>query len=288
MVRPLWLDAYLLYLPGPVFLLPILVLLLSARGTKASIFRLFTACLLTFNWLLPLRLNLKESPGPYRLVTLNIQSQDTNVVQAIVQLRELDPDFICLQEIWQRPELEIATKYLPNYKLLGAATDEYKRKNFNEGTFLAVREDWSVDQLSLKEESALAKVSRGNNKLVVVSVHAPRSKSFYPAGLKETVQEQTQKGEELMNELANFTAPCLVAGDFNAPEGGPALKLLDNRFHYAFHQAGSGFGLSFPSKFPFVRIDHVLGTSQIKFTDFETRDFGSDHLGIIVDFEVSH
>ena len=288
MIRPFGLDAYLLYLPGLFFILPLLLLLVCSRRTKISFFRLSMALLLVFHWLLPLRLHHTDSlRAQYRLVSLNVQSHSSDVQAATRRLRALKPDFICFQEIWHRPELEDLEQLLSDYLVIGAAPDESERQNFNEGTFLAIRNDWNVEETSLKEESAVAKVSRGDETVIVVSVHAPRAKSFSPSGLRQTIEEQTGKSEELRDELSAFQDPILIAGDFNAPESGPAFKILGKRFHSAFRQAGTGFGLTFPSAFPLARIDHALGTKEVLFTRYRTQHFGSDHLGLVVDFQVS-
>ena len=152
---------------------------------------------------------------------------------------------------------------------------------------MAIRNDWEIKQSVLQEEDAIARVTRGNIHLVVVSIHAPRAQGFFPAGLRQTLTEQTVVANELRDRLATYPEPSVIAGDFNAPESGPAFKILGSRFHSAFHQAGRGLDLTFPSSFPIARIDHALGTKEISFTNYKTRDFGSDHLGLIVDFEVS-
>ena len=261
--------------------------MLCSRRGKLSLLRLVVAVALTFGWLFPLKWHRDRSlPSDYRLVSLNIQSQATDLHRAVETIRMFKPDFVCLQEIWHRPELEKVESLLPDYRVLGAASGEFERQSFNEGTFLAVRSDWSIEASSLKEETALLHVCRGDAKLVVVSIHAPRAKSFFPSGLRQTVEEQVDKSEELKEELAAIEGPIILAGDFNAPESGPAFKILGGRFHSAFEQAGSGLGQSFPSGFPVIRIDHVMGTAEVDFTRYETHDFGSDHLGLVASFKI--
>ena len=286
--RPIWVEAYLLYLPGAAFVIPLILLLAYSRPTKGSLCRSLGALLLVFGWLFPFGLARTVNRSyDCRLVSLNIQSQSTNLQRAIAKIRALKPDFVCIQEIWHQAKLAEAEQFLPDYLVFGAASREKERARFNAGTFLAIRKDWKVKEVSLTEESAIAEISRDGVALAVVSVHAPRAKGFAPASLLQTVTEQTKNGIELRDELAGVQAPIIIAGDFNAPESGPAFKILGERFHSAFEQAGTGFGLTFPSGFPLTRIDHALGTREIVFAGYRTEDFGSDHLGLIVDFEIS-
>jgi vancomycin resistance protein VanJ len=285
-MTPLWVDAYLLYLPGFVFLLPLLALTFCSRRGWLSMFRLSLALAITFGYLFVIRWNSPDTKGgEYGLVSLNLQSHATDVGGAIQEIQTFKPDFVCFQEIWHRPQLELVESLLENYQVLGAASDDDKRQTFNDGTFVAIREDWKIEESSLKEESALVRVSRSKENLVIVSVHGPRSKQIHPSGLKLTAKEQREKAEELASELSDFSEPIIIAGDFNAPESGPAFKILTTRFHQAFHQAGSGFGLTFPATFPLARIDHVLGTEQVRFIRYQAHDFGSDHLGLVVDIQ---
>lgn len=286
-INPLGVDAYLLYAPGVAFILPLIAVTACSRPTRASALRLIGATLLTFSYLCPARYHSPKNGNiDIRLVSLNIRAQATDMQAAIREITSLHPDFICLQEIWHRVDLEEAIKLLPEYKILGAASRTPRRNKFNEGTFLAVRQDWSVIKTSLKEESAVARLSRRDHEIVVGSVHAPRSNSLDPQGFMQTVREQVEQAKNLDLELRSFQVPVVIAGDFNAPESGPAFKILKPHLHSAFGQSGSGLGLSYPSKRPLIRIDHAMGTKEILFTDFKTHDFGSDHLGLIVDFRL--
>ncbi|MCA9778731.1 MAG: endonuclease/exonuclease/phosphatase family protein [Candidatus Eremiobacteraeota bacterium] len=283
--RPFWLDAYLLYVPGIFFILPLILVIACSQITKLSITRLVLSAWIVFVWLCPLEARIEDQQnGPYRIVSINIQSHVTDLSIALRDLRALNADFICIQEIWHRRELVSIENALKGYRVLGAASKDFRRQNFNEGTFVAVRQDWKISNSILKEEFAILEVSRSAEKFNIASIHGPRSSHFGPTDVVQTAQEQRDTAIELSNELKNSSSPTVIAGDFNSPESGPAFKILDANYHQAFKQAGSGLGLTFPSGFPLARIDHVLGSKQIKFTGYTTRDFGSDHLGIIVHF----
>jgi endonuclease/exonuclease/phosphatase (EEP) superfamily protein YafD len=73
--------------------------------------------------------------------------------------------------------------------------------------------------------------------------------------------------------------PVIVAGDFNLP--GLSHIVRDNLgdLDDAFVRAGRGFGYTYPSKLPFLRIDRIFTGRGLRPVDFRLGDpFASDHL----------
>ena len=67
----------------------------------------------------------------------------------------------------------------------------------------------------------------------------------------------------LLREAAEG-GPLIVAGDFNTPPRGELYATLASRFTDAFAQAGWGFGNTYSSRWPVVRIDHVWFSSDVQ------------------------
>lgn len=87
--------------------------------------------------------------------------------------------------------------------------------------------------------------------------------------------------ENLMREVRASPRPVIIAGDFNLP--GLSHVVHDNLggFDDGFVRAGRGFGYTYPSKFPFLRIDRIFTGPGLRTVDFrlgQTR--ASDHLCI--------
>jgi vancomycin resistance protein VanJ len=82
--------------------------------------------------------------------------------------------------------------------------------------------------------------------------------------------------------------PFIISGDTNLP----ALSAIGRR-HFsgltdAFADVGLGFGYTFPSKRPWMRIDRVLGSDGVRFADVHVGPLGaSDHRPLFVDLELS-
>ena len=69
-----------------------------------------------------------------------------------------------------------------------------------------------------------------------------------------------QTAKRLRNMLKNADAPLpdIALGDFNMTRRGAALKTAFPNLVHAYDQAGSGYGATYPRKFPLFHIDHIL------------------------------
>ena len=107
---------------------------------------------------------------------------------------------------------------------------------------------------------------------------------------EQQLQVQALLGETwMMSE--GFTAPAILLGDFNATPFSQTYRML----HTALRDAQAGRRVpptsTFPSRFPFMRIDHVFLAGDIEVTDiFSPYDararVASDHLPLVVDIDV--
>jgi endonuclease/exonuclease/phosphatase (EEP) superfamily protein YafD len=285
--RPLGLDVYLLYLPGVVFL-TLLVPLVGfglLKGNGLRWFSLAFGTLIILGGLSPLRLHLsKQDAGSLRIVSLNVQSYGTDLEASMRLLTGLKPDFICIQEIWTRDHLKQVMDQCPDYEFQSHPDEREVENYFVFGTFVAVGRGWQSEMVAGPGETASVLVKKGGQELAVVSWHGRKTHKYGPLGMLDTANLQRKQAEEL-NETSQGSTHTIIAGDFNAPDSGPAFKVLKD-YHSAFHQAGTGFGLTYPAKHPFMRIDHILGSEDIEFSNFRTFDCGSDHLGIVTEFRI--
>ncbi len=62
--------------------------------------------------------------------------------------------------------------------------------------------------------------------------------------------------------------PVIVAGDTNLPSPSPLLRNELGFLNDGFASVGRGFGYTFPTKYPFLRIDRVLASDDLRFTRF--------------------
>ena len=73
--------------------------------------------------------------------------------------------------------------------------------------------------------------------------------------------------------------PAIIAGDTNLPGLSRIFREYLDGFADAFASVGRGFGYTYPSKLPFMRIDRILTNGKLQAVDFRVGDTrASDHL----------
>ena len=79
--------------------------------------------------------------------------------------------------------------------------------------------------------------------------------------------------------------PLVVGGDFNSPPDSYACRRMRESLQSAFASAGSGFGWSFPSNHPLLRIDHLFASADMRVLDCRVLPTGaSGHCPLVADF----
>ena len=58
-----------------------------------------------------------------------------------------------------------------------------------------------------------------------------------------------------------------------------------SRYSDGFRACGVGFGYTFPAKQPWMRIDRVFASSELRFTDFKVGCASSDHRCVIAELQ---
>jgi endonuclease/exonuclease/phosphatase family metal-dependent hydrolase len=104
-------------------------------------------------------------------------------------------------------------------------------------------------------------------------------------GLRKHIAWWDHQLERLVGGLSEMRdIPFLVGGDFNVPSDHAGMAALGASLRFAHEDAGWGYGYTRPTRSPWFRIDHILGTPEWVFTRcWVGPDFGSDHLPLIAD-----
>ena len=284
-VGPVGVDVYLLYLPGFVFS-PFLLLLfvLCRRFSRQDLALLVSSVLIFFVWLQPLRWN-RQAEGEVWIVSANIRAYETDLRKASSALEEINPDFLCLQEVWTRDQLNEISQALPGYQFFGNSEDDQVETHFRSGTFVAAARGWDCIRLDSADHASTVLARQGERKVLVSSFHGLKEFKYDPTTMLSTAELQREQASALRERLDDYPGmPAVVGGDFNAPLSGPARKVLD--LSDAFSSSGNGFGLTFPAKYPILGLDRVLGRG-LQFKSFQTLNVGSDHLAVVVSFDFS-
>ena len=109
---------------------------------------------------------------------------------------------------------------------------------------------------------------------------------------EQRLQTTCLLGPEWLGSAAASAKPMILLGDFNATPRYAAYQVLVKRLHSARRLAGARHSaLTFPSRMPMLRIDHVfvsdgIAVGGVHAPDTELAKVASDHLPLVADFRV--
>jgi vancomycin resistance protein VanJ len=309
-----WLPLVGLYAPPVGFLFPApIVLAVTWRwGTRPWFALQLAAALFALFGLLGLELGLRrdgpaaQNPNVIRLVSYNIDLGARGIPAIVAQAMKFQPNLVLLQEAheglevelrqafagWhvdQRGQFFIASRF-PIVEVREPASLHYQagdgggRRDGDGGAhFMAYTVDTNlgpIDVFSVHTTSPREGLEdmRGQGFLYelrhgrVLIGHGADTLTFNAYRRRRQVEAVAAAARSSRN-------PVIVAGDFNLP----ALSRIahDNLgdFEDAFARAGRGFGYTYPSKLPFLRIDRIFTARGLRPVDFRVGDpLASDHL----------
>jgi endonuclease/exonuclease/phosphatase family metal-dependent hydrolase len=94
--------------------------------------------------------------------------------------------------------------------------------------------------------------------------------------------------EAVADEAASEAGPVLIAGDTNLPGLSAVSRKHLARFTDGFQAASWGFGYTYPSEHPFLRLDRILVTDKLRFASFRVACKGvSDHLCVVAEIQAT-
>ena len=226
-----------------------------------------------------------HSKVPLRLTSYNLEGCPHGEKETAETLRSLGADLYALQEVsaWtaRSPDF-LQLKYLANdgeflflsrYPILKSSLVELQTERFS-------RPCQVVD------------VQLPGGKLRVINVHlsllvhGPQWLAAHRGELKSHVTQALSDRSGLIARLLPLLqGPCVVAGDFNSQPRDHCLKGLESRMRDSFREGGLGWGLSFESTLPALRIDYIWHSPELSCLNFETTgSLSSDHMPILADF----
>jgi vancomycin resistance protein VanJ len=283
-----WLATILAYIPQHLYGIPSLLLLIWAIrnhnlfGAMANLIVL-VGFLFTFMGFNIPKSNSASSKSTLRFVTYNLHQDN----RAIAALKRLQPDIAVLQE--SRDVNGLLNE-------LRAAFPNFSIQHENELTTISrfpIR-DTHIYRLPKNRRPLLEVTLEINGKSVrVVNTHYP-TLDFQGLASRSTNAENRINTNALVRlgmtkillELDQQT-PLLIGGDFNTTPRGAMYSSLRAKYQNAFEQAGWGFGFTYSSRVPVIRIDHVWMNSKVRATRaFAVDDHASDHRPFVTDFEL--
>lgn len=208
-----------------------------------------------------------------RVLAFNVQGFRSGVDRVAEVIRTTDPDVALLTEVRPRPG-----------RLLAAATGRHlafgptrRFRRFGNAVLLRERPT-SVRTVMLSR-------TRGIEPRGAVIVAGPGGVTFVATHLGLSADARVADAGALLRAIDD-ASPVVIGGDLNDRPGGPATRLLLERFTDAFAVAGDGNGATFPAATPVHRIDYVLCSPDlVPVRAAVVPIVASDHLAVIAELE---
>lgn len=304
----LWLFSLAQYAPYPVFLLPsigaIVVAAFSGRGALLSA---IASMLLIVTYAMGLSVHVSPAERhDLRVMTFNIKDYITlqRRYGADTLAREIarhDPDVLLLQDARTHGDTE-------NDAVWGRIFDGREAYTFGQyviASRLPMRE-CRTGWISFRDEphsyaSCIVRVRETDIEVMTVHFTTPRfglaaTRANPIAGFREwrqNVDDRMTQARTLAADVSRRTRPLIVGGDFNAPAHSLVIRTLEDAgLSDAFSASGFGYGYtwghSLRTRFPFLRIDHILASDELTPVDTNIGlASGSAHLPVIADYVLS-
>jgi vancomycin resistance protein VanJ len=288
-----WLATILAYIPQHLYGIPSMLLLIwtirnqNLLGTIANLMVLAGFLLTFMGFNIPrsnAALNLSSSQPTLRFVTYNLHQDN----RAIATLKRLQPDIAVLQESRDvNGMLNDLRAAFPNFSI----QHEYELTTISRFPIRETR----IYRLPNNRRPLLEVTLDVNGQAVrVVNMHYTTLDFQGLASRNTNTSDRINKNAlvrlgmtKILLELEDSKTPVLIAGDFNTTPRGAMYSSLRAKYQNAFEQAGWGFGFTYSSRVPVIRIDHVWTNSKVRATRaFAVDDHASDHRPFVTDLEL--
>lgn len=212
--------------------------------------------------------------------------------------KEKELDILCIQEGSKRV-YDIFRQMLPRYQ--GVYLNDKRAMIFSK---LPILKKGSIDFGTKINSAVWADVKKGDNIIRVYSVHLASNALTRTANavIKDSDLQEKKTWGSIMNMLERYrlgalkreaqahkltkhidacSYPVILCGDFNDTPQSHTYRLLTHNMQDAFRHSGLGLGSTFRGSIPFLRIDFILTSKDIKPLSFDVLNKRfSDHYPI--------
>jgi endonuclease/exonuclease/phosphatase family metal-dependent hydrolase len=216
-----------------------------------------------------------------RVVTANVQSYTANLDEVGTNLAALDPDVVFLEEVWTLRHLAVLERHLPEFRFFQAG-GMINADSPEIGVFVGTRLPCRAESARTLDRAMVLQVEAPFGAVTVGALHGRKRFSFGSGDVLATVDMQLAQASVMASALRGG-GYAVLGGDFNGPPETPAGKLLRRQMMDSFSEAGQGYGLTFPSWCPVLRLDQILHGGGLRTLRCWTVWTGSDHLAVAAD-----
>jgi vancomycin resistance protein VanJ len=235
-----------------------------------------------------------------RIVTYNVAMRAANADEFALQIQAQHPDIICLQEARRSYPPERAGEN-PVGQAIAAHFPGWHRETAGDVSTLSRFPVLQTRVFPLRSGSTrrtlATTIQTPHGQLRVLNTHistafSGEKKHFgLPAELADVSANARAAAQARLEQVgpldtvlnADTKMPLVLCGDFNTPPRGLFYRRLSARLNDGFAQSGNGLGLSFPTRFPLLRIDYVWTRGARASSVRVDKAGASDHRMVIAD-----
>jgi vancomycin resistance protein VanJ len=300
-----------LYLPPHGYLLPSLIALpmLALPVPRRAWMAWLLGVLLCVFGLMHGRLHFPASSDQARtVVTMNVDSAQAGAGAIAKAILRHQPDLVFLQEVGGQGE-DLARELRPvlahtlvhdqfviacHYPILDLEIppSSFVRGRDRTPRFIRVRVEFPEGALAAYNVHPVSprpafSIVRGNGFRAEI-----RSGRLFGPEARDTIWKNIEvRGFELAETAKRAERdelPLVIAGDLNVPDNSPFFARTFGFLSDAFADAGLGFGFTYPAKAPFLRLDRILTSREVRVLDAEVDCEGlSDHRCLVTKLDFS-
>lgn len=229
-----------------------------------------------------------QAKAPLRLVSYNLEGCPNGERETGETLRAINADLYALQEVSSgtlragevRPQGQFAAANDGEFLL-------YSRYPILKSQLVQLQNDRFSRPCQVVDVKTPAGPLRVINVHLSLLIHGPQWLLKHSAELSRHVpQALDDRRGQIANLLPLIQGRCLIAGDFNSQPRDNCLRELEKVMLDSFRERGRGWGFSFESTLPALRIDYIWHSPQIRCLDSRVvGSLSSDHMLIYADFE---
>ncbi|MEY4576554.1 MAG: hypothetical protein RL701_1257 [Pseudomonadota bacterium] len=310
-----WLTGVALYVPRVFALLPCLLivpLLLLVGPRRLLWLQLITALIAWFPWmgfvLPPLRAHAASTS--IRVMSYNVMSCTAGQEVLAARIATYTPDVVAIQELCEDDSSALVEQLRKHYAVVHVWDQFLLASRY---PLVSVREPGRFEQMGRRHTERFMRYELETplGRVAFYSMHplspheafhavrgvrigrSLRDGSIWQGGTAEAVLSDNFRVRERQLTAATAVAgsdslPRILMGDTNLTGLSPWSQRYFGAYRDGFESAGWGFGYTFPSFLPWLRLDRILASQELRFVQFQTgcgRD--SDHLCVVAQLELA-
>lgn len=295
-----------LYAPRVFFLAPLplflvaLALLRLYRLLWTQLAALFLVLFPLMGLVLPWPSGRDDTAPVVRVLSYNANSAYGGFEHIAAQIDEFSPDIVIAQELFmgseplreqlKLPHVEVASEFLVASRFplrpappiqIDDLPQDFRVLRVIADSPLGPLALYNVHPVSPRYQFYRAREGGFRQQLLSGRLFSPKS--------RPEVQSDSELRVRQIDAIAKMARlekhPVVIAGDTNLPALSPALRHLSD-FDDGFEEAGWGFGYTYPTRFPWMRLDRIFASRSLKFVNFEVgRSKASDHHCVVADLQ---